>query len=193
VFNFGKFTRSPEMIMFQGAMQKVAFMRNSQGQDLVDALKANPHPFYIAVDEETGRIVSMESDPEKIQIHDMEIIGIDEDFGFTRGRGGNVYGAIWNGNEIVAPPQPAPVLTARQFWLAALELGITEQGLLAAISDLSSPLYIEDETERAAVAIDIAKAQSFRRDYPLVDEMAAAFGLSTVEMDTLWAWAAQIE
>jgi len=193
VYNFGKFSVFIEDIVADDILYKdVNFYRNGTGQDLVVVLKANPHAFYIAVDE-MGKIVSMESDPEAIQLANMDIIGIDSDFGFTRDEGGTVYGAIWDGVQIVAPPVPTPILTARQFWLAALELDITEAGLLAAIADETSPLYIEDKQERAATVIDIAKAQYFRRDYPLVDDMAAAFGLSTVEMDALWSWAAQIE
>jgi len=190
--NFGKFNPVEETVVVYGQEVKIIFQRNEEGEDLVEVLKAHPHPFYIAVDKE-AKIVSMVSDPETIQIGGHDIIGIDSDFGFTHGEGGNVYGAIWNGVEIVAPPEPVLALTARQFWLAALELGITEQGLLASIVDEEDPLYIADELERAAVAIDIAKATSFRRDYSLVDSMAAAFGLPAEQMDDLWAWAAQIE
>jgi len=74
-----------------------------------------------------------------------------------------------------------------------LPLCITEDGLAASIANPTDTLYIEDEMERAAVLIDIRKAQSFRRDYPLVDEMAAAQNIQPEQMDTLWTWAAQIE
>jgi len=189
---FGKFKASPETLIINGDEIKLVFRRNEEAQDLVEVLKAHPHPFYIAVDE-TGKIVSMESDPEAIQLEGYEIIGIDGDFGFTRDEDGNVYGTIWDGSEIVAPPVPIPILTARQFWQAALVLGVTEDGLAASIADPDDPLYIEDEMERAAVLIDIHKATLFRRDYPLVDEMAAAQNIPPEQMDTLWAWAAQIE
>jgi len=117
-----------------------------------------------------------------------EVIATDE-----AGIGWKYDDGIWIAPEDEEIPVSYPILTARQFWLAALELGITEQGLLSAIEDETNALYIADEIERAAAAIDIAKAQNFRRDYPLVDEMAEAFGLSSIEMDALWAWAALIE
>jgi len=191
--NFGKFTKSKENTIVNGILyENINFMRNEAGEDLVNVLRANPHPFYIAVDN-ANKIISMESDPEAIQLADYDIIGIDSDFGFTRGENGNVYGAIWDGMQIIAPPQPAPALTARQFWLAALELGITEQGLLGAIANEDDPLYIANAVERAETAIDIRKAQTFRRDYPLVDSMAQAHAITPEQMDALWAWAAQIE
>jgi len=190
MFNFGKFVRSAETVMVQGEAVRAIFARGKAGDDLVDVLKANPHPFYIAVDE-AGRIVSMESDPEKIQITEMEIIGIDSDYGFTRGRDGTVYGAVWDGKAIVAPPVPIPTLTSRQFWQAALEIGVSEEGLAASIADPDDPLYIADEAERAAVLIDIRKATSFRRDYPLLVALAAAHDLPEEQLDQLWMWAAQ--
>jgi len=192
--NFGKFTLFIEDIEVDGDLFKdLHFLRNEAGQNLVEVLRAHPHPFYIAVDD-AGVIVSMESDPEQIQIPDHEIIGIDSDYGFTNREGGTVYGAIWDGQAIIAPPpHPLPPLTARQFWQAALVLGITEDGLVASISNPQDALYIEDEAERASVLVDIRKATSFRRDYPLIDEMAAAHNLPQEQMDDLWVWAAQIE
>jgi len=117
MFNFGKFKPVEEEVLVSGKIRPIIFQRNEEGQDLVNALKANPHPFYIAVDDE-GKIVSMETDPEQIQIEGYEIIGIDGDYGFTRGEGGSVYGKIWNGQAIITPPEPLPDLTARQLRLA---------------------------------------------------------------------------
>jgi len=198
MYNFGKFYASKENVEVNGDVYKnIIFMRNEAGDDLVDVLKANLHPFYIAVDD-TGIILSMESDPEAIQIADFDIIGIDSDYGFTRGEGGTVYGKIWDGEAIVDVPEPdsdgvMPDLTARQFWQAALVLDVTEEGLLASIADPDDTLYIEDEAERLEVSIDIRKATSFRRNYPLIDDMAAAHSIPPEQMDSLWAWAAQIE
>jgi len=86
-----------------------------------------------------------------------------------------------------------PDLTARQFWQAALHLGITEDGLAASITDPTDPLYIEGDLERASVLIDIRKAQLFKRDYPLVVDMATAQSIPPEQMDALWLWASQIE
>jgi len=86
-----------------------------------------------------------------------------------------------------------PDLTARQFWQAALYLGITEEGLAASITDPTDTLYIEDDLERVSVLIDIRKAQVFKRDYPLVVDVATAQSIPTEQMDALWLWASQIE
>jgi len=190
--NFGKFTASPETLFVEGVEYKLVFQRNEAGEDMVDVLKAHPHAFYIAVDG-AGRIVSMQSDPEAIQLNGLDIIGIDSDYGFDHAPGGNVYDAIWNGSEIIAPPVRLPDLTARQFWQAALAIGVSEEGLLASISDPTDTLYIEDEGERLEVSIDIRKATLFRRDYPLIDDMAAAYNIPQEQMNSLWIWAAQIE
>jgi len=209
--NFGKFIPSHEIVTIaqppltlldeEGGEVVVAppplsvsvtIFRNPDGQNLLDMLKGEPHPFYIAVDE-GGVIVSISDDPEKIQLDGHDIIGIDADMGITPDEMETALGKIWNGTAIVAPPVPLPPLTARQFWQAALVLGITEDGLVASVSDPEDALYIEDENERLSVLVDIRKSTSFRRDYPLIDEMATAHDLPKEQMDDLWAWAAQIE
>lgn len=45
----------------------------------------------------------MTDDIEQTQIAGLEIIGIDDDFGYTFGPGGSVYGKIWTGEKIVDP------------------------------------------------------------------------------------------
>jgi len=100
--NFGKFTPSLETMTHEGKTYYVHFMRNSLGADVVDVLAANPHPFYIAVDDD-NTVVAMEEMPELMQIPHHDIIGIDETQGFTHGEGGNVYGKVWNGGAIVEP------------------------------------------------------------------------------------------
>jgi len=86
-----------------------------------------------------------------------------------------------------------PDLTARQFWQAALVLGITEDNLANALTNEDSPLYIEDETNQAETLIDIRKATSFRRNHPLIDEIATAHAIPPEQMNSLWRWAATIE
>lgn len=85
----------------------VLIFRNSEGVDWFDLAKQFPHPFYIAVDD-NGRIYSMETDFQACQLAG-HLIGIDSDFGFTRGLGGTVYGKLWNGTAIVEP-EPEPVV-----------------------------------------------------------------------------------
>jgi len=184
MFNFGKFSASQEMLMTQDASYEIVFMRDDKGVDLVEALRSQPHPFYIAVDDE-GRVVSMTNDPEKIQIPDMEIIGIDEDFGFSFGETGNVYGAIWDGEQIIPPPVMMPELSPRQLRLALSRLG--------KLQDLAIIVASLPDQQREEAEIEWEYATSFRRDHPLIVAFAPILGLSEEETDALWRQAAQIE
>jgi len=184
MFNFGKFSASQEMLMTQDVSYEIVFMRDDKGVDLVEALRSQPHPFYIAVNSE-GKIVSMSSDAEKIQIPDHEIIGIDEDFGFTFGEQGNVYGAIWDGNQIVAAPVTMPPLSPRQLRLALSRLGKL-QDLVIIVASLP-------EQQREEAEIEWEYATSFRRDHPLIVQFSPILGLSEIEVDALWLQAAQIQ
>lgn len=87
----------------------VLIFRDKNGVDWFDLAKEFPHPFYIAVDD-NGRIYSMENDFQACQLAG-HLIGIDSDYGYTRGHGGTVYGKIWNGSAIVeAPQEPVTVI-----------------------------------------------------------------------------------
>jgi len=55
------------------------------------------------------------------------------------------------------------------------------------------PVEANQRQRQGAVLIDIRKASLFRRNYPLVDDMAQVAGIPPEQMDALWAWAAQIE
>jgi len=184
MFNFGKFTASQEIIISQRESYKALFMRDETGQDLVEALRARPHPFYIAVDD-AGKIVSMASEPEKIQLPDHDIIGIDETQGFSFGETGNVYGAIWDGNQIIAPPVVMPELSPRQLRLALSRLG--------KLQDLAIIVASLPHQQREEAEIEWEYATSFRRDHPLIVHFAPILGLSEEETDALWLQAAQIQ
>ncbi len=97
--------------------------------------------------------------------------------------------------EKYTPPPPDPVfppLTARQFWQAALAIGVREEDLISGLSNKESPFYIADEKERESVLIDITKATTFTRDYKLLKKMAEVNKIPDEQLDTLWAWAATI-
>lgn len=85
-----------------------------------------------------------------------------------------------------------PDLPARQFWLAALSVGITEDSLVEAISGPSSSSYIPDPVARQEAIIDIRKATSFSRSYPTLDQLATAQGIPAEQLDALWMWATTI-
>lgn len=104
----------------------------------------------------------------------------------------------WNGEswvqEVPQPVEPLvfPDLPARQFWLAALSVGITEDSLVEAISDPSSSSYIPDPVARQEAIIDIRKATSFSRSYPTLNQLATAQGIPAEQLDALWMWATTI-
>ncbi|MEJ5084952.1 hypothetical protein [Brucella pseudogrignonensis] len=85
-----------------------------------------------------------------------------------------------------------PDLPARQFWLAALSVGITEDSLVEAISDPSSSSYLPDPVARQEAIIDIRKATSFSRSYPTLNKLATAQGIPAEQLDALWIWATSI-
>ena len=179
-------------IIQKAATVIIHVLKDKDGIEWHDLFKQYPHKFYIAIDD-TKHIISMTDNPEQSQIAGFDIIGIDEDYGETFGPGGSVYGKLWDGEKIVAAPPVFPPLTARQFWQAALVIGVREEDLIADIANKDSPFYIEDEEERESVLIDITKATSFTRDFPLLKKMAEVNKIPDAQLDTLWNWAANIQ
>lgn len=105
--DFGKLTGKIEVFNIKnaagtviGVSPPVMVLYNDAGVMWQALFAAHPHPWYIAVADD-GTICSMESDPEQSQVADIRIVGIDSDFGFTRGFGGTVYGKKWDGERIV--------------------------------------------------------------------------------------------
>ena len=178
-------------IIQKAATVIIHVLKDKDGIEWHDLFKKYPHKFYITVDD-TKHIISMTDDPELSQIAGFDIIGIDGNYGETYGPGGSVYGKLWDGEKIVAPPPVFPPLTARQFWQAALVIGVREENLTTGIANKDSPFYIEDEEERESVLIDITKATSFTRDFPLLKKMAEVNNIPDTQLDTLWNWAATI-
>ena len=202
--NFGKLTATLEEIKLGEDIKdekgnivqpantvKINVLKDKDGVEWHDLFKQYPHKFYIAVDDDK-HIISMTDDPEQSQIVGFDIIGIDENYGETFGQGGSVYGKLWDGEKIVAPPPVFPPLTARQFWQAALVIGVREEDLIADIANKDSPFFIADEKDRESVLIDISKATTFTRDYKLLKKMAEVNKIPDEQLDTLWNWAATI-
>jgi hypothetical protein len=77
-----------------------------------------------------------------------------------------------------------PELTSRQFWLAALEVGITKDGLISLLHDSY------DGNELEYLTTEIRESTSFRRDYPLISEIAILAGINEIQLDALWLRAA---
>lgn len=203
--NFGKLRASTEEITLGedikdnkgNIVQKartvtINILKDKDGIEWHDLFKKYPHKFYITIDD-NKHIISMTDDAEQSQIAGFDIIGIDENYGETFGQGGSVYGKLWDGEMIVAAPAVFSPLTARQFWQAALVIGVREENLITDIANKDSPFYIADEEERESVLIDITKATSFTRDFPLLKKMAEVNKIPDAQLDTLWNWAANIQ
>lgn len=88
-----------------------------------------------------------------------------------------------DGGEIAAyePPLPVfPPLSARQLRLGLVMNGISLAQVEAAIAG------IEDEQARTAAQIEWEYASQFLRTHPLIDQIGAALGLTTEQIDTMW-------
>lgn len=164
---------------------KINVLRDKRGVEWHELFKRYPHKFYIAIDD-NKHVISMTNDPEQSQIAGYDIIGIDEDYGETFGPGGSVYGKLWNGEKIIAPEPVFLPLSARQFWQAALLIGVKEEDLVNGVSDKDNAYYIADKNERESALIDIKKATSFNRDFPLLKKMAEVNKIPDEKINNLW-------
>jgi len=105
-----------------------------------------------------------------------------------------LYAAVLAAGNITAfvPPtadevrQNMPVLSARQFWMAAAGAGVTKDQVLATAS------VIEDPLERSMTTVEISEATSFDRLHPTVVAMSVNFNIPAEQLDDLWLWAAQL-
>lgn len=118
--NFGALTPHRAELVEEDQVYKYLVFKDQNGVEWHDLVSQfGSFDYYIAVDE-IGRVASLESDPDAMQIGGLEIIGLKVagDFPYTRGPGGNIYGKIWNGSEIVEPtPKPAvKVLPSVTLW-----------------------------------------------------------------------------
>jgi hypothetical protein len=84
----------------------------------------------------------------------------------------------------VAPPAPVPPLPRLTFWLAAAEVGVTKAGIRAHIDAMPEGL------EKFQALAYLEEAQVYRREDPLLIQMAAVEGITEPELDALWTWAA---
>ncbi|MCH4542710.1 hypothetical protein [Ochrobactrum sp. A-1] len=217
--NFGKMTAALEPIILKGPQigvnedgspvfapdqqYNVLFFRNEDGVDIVDLAKEFPHQFYIAVDA-SGAIISMTNDIEQSQIAGVDIIGIDSDFGFTYGPGGNVYGKIWDGAAIVEPsPSSEPIpdeISRRQFfqYLAAIGI-ISKDEALAAMQGgvIPTPLQaiidqLPTEDDKFNAQMFVVGAQNFNRLHWLTDAVRQAMQWTIEQRNDFWRSASKI-
>lgn len=104
--------------------------------------------------------------------------------------------AVWGSNgwsvtaEAYAPPVPPPPilppLTRRQLRLALLSIGVTAEDIKTHIAAITDPV------DRAAALIEWEDATHYKRDHPLVADVAAAMELPPEQVDAIWGWAAGV-
>jgi len=88
-------------------------------------------------------------------------------------------------------PEPEPVdptsfpLSRLTFWLAAAHIGVTKAGIRAHIDAMP------EGVGKYQALVYLEEAQVYRREDPLLIQMAAAEGITETELDALWSWAAQ--
>jgi len=200
--DFGLFTSFSEKVDVDGISTSVLIFRNKDGVDWFDIARSDPHPYYIAIDDD-GRIYSMEEDFQCSQIAG-RLIGIDSDYGYTRGPGGTVYGKIWNGSAIVEPgPETQPIpdeISRRQFFQHLAAMGIISKAeALAAMQGgvIPAPLQViidqlPTEDDRFEAQMFVVGAQNFNRLHWLTDKVRQAMAWTFEQRDEFWRDAAKL-
>lgn len=100
------------------------------------------------------------------------------------------------GNTIPPYVAPAPAnplaqpLDRLRFWLAAASVGVSKWSVRDRIAAMPETTYDEKVAKDEAIAW-FEEAKQYRRDDPLLIQLAAAEGISEAELDALWAWAVQ--
>lgn len=106
--------------------------------------------------------------------------------------------AKWEDAGNVIPPYVAPApadplaepLDRLRFWLAAASVGVSKWSVRDRIAAMPETTYEEKVAKDEAIAW-FEEAKQYRRDDPLLIQLAAAEGISEAELDALWAWAVQ--
>ncbi len=86
----------------------------------------------------------------------------------------------------VSADPPMPALTQRQLWLTALQAGITEEMVVAAVKQIS------DAEEREWTLIEIRKSQDYVYDHPAISKIRTMMGLPEEQFKVMWRWAATL-
>lgn len=189
-----------------GQLYKYLVFKDKNGVEWHDLVSQfGPFDQYIAVDE-AGRVVSMETNPDAMQIGGFNVIGLktNSDFAWTRGPGGTVYGKIWNGSAIVEPePEPEPIpdeISRRQFFqhlavigiiskdeaLAAMQGGVIPAPLQAIIDQLPT------DDDKFNAQMFVVGAQNFNRLHWLTDVVRQAMQWTIDQRDHFWRDASKI-
>lgn len=82
--------------------------------------------------------------------------------------------------------QSARVISSRQFWIAALEIGVTKDSILDEISEKY------EGAEAEYLRIQVKESSSFYRDNEIVSELSGMIGIEPYQLDELWLRAASL-
>ena len=98
--------------------------------------------------------------------------------------------AEWQALGNIIPPYMAPQVGPKpiprlEFWLAAAEIGVTKAGIRAHID------VMPESVEKFQALAYLEEAQVYRREDPLLIQMAAIEGITEPELDALWTWATE--
>lgn len=101
------------------------------------------------------------------------------------------------GNQIeaVEPASPSDPLSQPldrlRFWLAAASAGVSKWSVRDSIAAMPDTSPAEKVAKDEAIAW-FEEAKQYRRNDPLLTQLAAAEGISAAELDALWIWATQL-
>jgi hypothetical protein len=106
--------------------------------------------------------------------------------------------AEWEEQGNTIPPYVAPApanplaqpLDRLRFWLAAASVGVSKWSVRDRIAAMPETTYDEKVAKDEAIAW-FEEAKQYRRDDPLLIQLAAAEGISGESLDGLWTWAVQ--
>lgn len=78
-----------------------------------------------------------------------------------------------------------PLLTSRQFWMAAASINLSKDDIVATVK-----AGMEDDLNRKVLLAEITEASTFERLNPSVLTVTALVDIPDNQLDTLWTWAA---
>ncbi|WLR91023.1 hypothetical protein [Shinella zoogloeoides] len=76
-----------------------------------------------------------------------------------------------------------PLLTSRQFWLAAANIGVTK----ALVASTIEALDVSD-VEKATLMVELMESTTFERLHYAVVDLANALNIPAQQLDDLWMW-----
>ena len=198
---FGKLTGHTETIVDEltGGSVNIIIFRNYEGRDWLRVAEDNPYPYYIAIDD-NNQVVSVATDPSKLQIDRYVIIGLTSSFGYSFDDNSNAIGATWNGEKLIDTDPIVSSVSKRQFLLySALKGYITQDDALAVYSGVIPSQILEvlswmklSPDELFAAKMAFLGSNIFKKDHPLIVKAADSIGWTSLDLDIFWLEASKL-